>query len=1029
MSDSPGVGPHVSAPEGYQWVLAPQRPTYPRQDELPPFADHSIKKEFEYDRLSSMRKRIRLLRLFSGQRDSDPTCELFEAEIMPALGEVHKVVNGQTTGEIIEYEALSWSWGTDPPDSRILIRLPDGKTKMKAAPALVWALKYLMRSDQDRILWVDAICIDQSSVDEKNHQVQMMSQIYSYAARVCVWLGRESTYSQTAIRFIKEDILKLHQFDELCSNKANAEKWQSLLRLMQRPWFFRRWVVQEIALAKDAEIYCGPDRLAWKDFSVAVELFVEVESATHRLSEVMQKDPRFYHVPGWFEYVSFLGASLLVEATGMVFRTYDKPSGGTLDPIALRRPLLSLEYLVSKLSIFRASEPRDAIYALLAIANDGYPAANATRETESLALIADTLSDYGDQKPFPVNYGHPYNDVCQDFIQFCVDRSTDRSRALDILCRPWAPEPRTNTSIYEVKKKRSADMVARIEKEKDVHNRLLEENPSRRIKWELMEKYFPPPTRAAEAVPALPSWIPKDSGAPYEMFQQPGIHNITKLGRKNADPLVAPPTRTRNYDAAQGISIHSDDFRFRKRRQQGVHSMFVRGFVLTEIEHTTDASQSGNIPEEWFKVAGWTPTSSAAGSDAATEPPEAFWRTLVADRGKDGRNPPYYYSRACKESVKKGGYVSGAVNTADLINNERNSIVAQFCRRVQAVIWNRQLVKTKLGNLGIARKDVAKGDLVCILYGCSVPVVLRKHVKAGHKKQNEEEEDEKFPLLEKYAQEKYIRRFIRNSKLRRKWELRPNVVSEKDIAAGWRFGKEEVREDIRRWRERRAKMLDKDHHELPCRRREDGPDRLASHSAKQKDKPELSCVEHRPEYYEFLGECYIHGMMDGEAVRQKTEQNKERRTDPREPALVGLVRSVTSLSPPQRAQLPRRATNGDVAAPSRHAQSGSSHEVGADATSQFASTDTKREQPPVPPRLSSGRITPVVAASSPATPTTSNSQGHGQRAAAAGRSQSPGNPAGATLAGSDEKDSKALEEEDTTTNGVPRLHDLVFELR
>ncbi len=77
--------------------------------------------------------------------------------------------------------------------------------------------------------------------------------------------------------------------------------------------------MQEIALAQDAMIYCGPDTISWKDFSVAVELFVEVETATHRLSEVMKKDPKFYHVPGWFEYVSALGASRLVEATGMVF--------------------------------------------------------------------------------------------------------------------------------------------------------------------------------------------------------------------------------------------------------------------------------------------------------------------------------------------------------------------------------------------------------------------------------------------------------------------------------------------------------------------------------------------------------------------------------------------------------------------------------------------------------------------------------------------------------------------------------------
>jgi hypothetical protein len=56
-------------------------------------------------------------------------------------------------------------------------------------------------------------------------------------------------------------------------------------------------------------IYCGKDEISWNKFPVAVELFVGVETTTHRLSEVMKKDPKYYHVPGWFEYVSALGAA------------------------------------------------------------------------------------------------------------------------------------------------------------------------------------------------------------------------------------------------------------------------------------------------------------------------------------------------------------------------------------------------------------------------------------------------------------------------------------------------------------------------------------------------------------------------------------------------------------------------------------------------------------------------------------------------------------------------------------------------
>jgi hypothetical protein len=150
-------------------------------------------------------------------------------------------------------------------------------------------------------------------------------------------------------------------------------------------------------------------------------------------------------------------------------------------------------------------------------------------------------------------------------------------------------------------------------------------------------------------------------------------------------------------------------------------------------------------------------------------PPEEFWRTIVADRGRDGKNPPVYYARACKESFEKGGYVSGAINTTDLINNERCSVIAQFCRRVQAVIWNRALVRTKSGKLGLAGPNVQVGDKICILYGCSVPVILRK----SEEKAEEVMENEiawELQYLKKQLAECYRAYVKRRGFYQAKWE-------------------------------------------------------------------------------------------------------------------------------------------------------------------------------------------------------------------------------------------------------------------
>ncbi|RDW77958.1 hypothetical protein BP5796_05810 [Coleophoma crateriformis] len=942
---------HVSAaaPDGFRWALIPEEPAAVdrRRGEIIKFDDPKSKniKEFRYERLSNMRKRIRLLELMAGKREtSEVECQLFEGEIKN--GRVYRRKSDKDENEIeVKFEALSWSWGAELPEYQILIRRGGKRQRKKASKDLVWALRYLRYQDKDRILWIDAICIDQQNVDEKNHQVQMMSQIYGYADRVCVWLGLDDKESNMAINFIKKEILQLEQFDELCTNESNSEKWQSLLLLMQRQWFFRRWVVQEIALANDAMIYCGPDQISWKDFSVAVELFVEVETATHRLSEVMKKDPRFYHVPGWFEFVSALGASLLVEATGMIFRYY-KPEKNEAsnklvngsgvsgenenkrqveatnsrlvshdteqvadgerqqrveeltedeetdqseveyqtdigndedsevdgddqvesnvgrnaesaakkklkapnesvsdDPISQRRPLLSLEYLVSKLSIFEATEPRDAIYSLLAIANDGYPHAEGHGD-ELSPSTQEILSESSEQKPFPVNYGAPYADVCQTFIEFCIARS-NKSRALDIICRPWAPDPKSGTSIHFNQKPKSPDMKAWLKTLEELHKDPEEFKHSKA--WELMMKYFPDP-KSRQRKTRLPSWIPRLNGAPFAMFPHAGIH-IMKMGRKNADPLVGLPYISRSYDAAQGREVDQEALRFRKRRAQNAHCMFVKGFILEEVDKTTNSSQSGSIPKEWLKLGGWKILKDPKKDKG---PPEEFWRTIVADRGKDGQNPPYYYSRACKESVYKGGLASGAVNTSDLINNERNSIVAQFCRRVQSVIWNRSLIKTDQGNLGIANKNVRKGDLVCILYGCSVPVILRPRKKEKDIIREEKEEDQRFGKMENI-----LRRYMRRAKAikvrKEKWMKRSDTE------------KADVRKELEHYKGKNA------------RSQETTSDQNSSTTFLPNYQQQVKIQDNV--YYTFLGECYIHGMMDGEAMRRKIKYESSKNED------------------------------------------------------------------------------------------------------------------------------------------------------
>ncbi|ORY71929.1 heterokaryon incompatibility protein-domain-containing protein [Pseudomassariella vexata] len=985
---------------------------------------------YEYKPLHSMRRRIRLLRLVpGGLNNPEITCELFEVEydqnnIIRKVGtgsnkfKDRSENGGQDENEsmlydddVVEYEALSWCWGMESKDCGI--RIITGSTssigtehhRLAITRELILALKYLRHPRDSRFLWIDALWIDQANHEERNHQVQMMSRIYNCSKQVCVWLGENNDDSATAISFISE-IMKLENFDSISEKRENAPKWQSLLLLMQRPWFSRRWVVQEIALARAATVYCGSDQISWEHFAVAVELFVEVETATHRLSEVMQKDEAFGHVPRWFEHVSELGASVLVQATGKVFRqdgTYaaqlkrhmiegsrfnakakanlspkmTKGQKKTTKPKPLeyttQRPLLSLEYLVSSLSVFEASQPRDAVYSLLAIARDTSPFAElrtVSLDGSEEATIMSTVSSFLERKPFRVDYSRPYSDVCKDFVSFCIQgaKGSDGTRALDILCRPWAPDPIVTSTTNVPHKK---PVLYKFQENREALHGKWER--SRKLKngqedTKDMEKYFndaqkwldenkpkrrgPRAQKNTEKTPTvspatstkqkrgrgggeedlhLPSWVSRISGASFALYHHAG--SMRRMGRRNADPLVGLPLDGhRNYSAVQNtkVDLRSENcLRFRKRPKvgHGHYSLYTKGFVLAEIDEVNAPSRGGQIPETWAQMAGWEDAV-----DGESDPPAEFWRTLVADRGKDNRNPPYYYATACKESVKKGGLRGGSVDTGALINSERNSIVAEFCRRVQAVIWNRCLIKVttktigsgdnELKILGLANQNVKPKDFVCIMDGCSVPVILRR----GKKKNPDDLEKECMQdAVEAMKSAMSICEEACFRKLRYKKKL--NQIKRDEGQESMDLWKKEVEEEkaaldrqISQWKEKQAAEKKKRTRKSAKRKRmmktknedkgkapevpagenqseelteqatsrgdsedaveknteevaqEKSPEELAREKAEKEGQARKNAKKQAKEddpyfYYTFMGEAYIHGMMDGEAVR------------------------------------------------------------------------------------------------------------------------------------------------------------------
>jgi hypothetical protein len=177
--------------------------------------------QFCYFPLSPGLDSIRLLRLMPHQdATAHIQCELFEYSFQTSCG-THL------------YEALSYVWG-DPDETR---PISIHGNRFNVTVNLYAALSRLRNHSIERILWIDAICINQENQLEKEYQIQSMPRIYGQAERVVVWLGEAADDSDLAFEEIRNVQVKGADIRSDDDPIVSA-----VLALLQRPWFRRIWV-------------------------------------------------------------------------------------------------------------------------------------------------------------------------------------------------------------------------------------------------------------------------------------------------------------------------------------------------------------------------------------------------------------------------------------------------------------------------------------------------------------------------------------------------------------------------------------------------------------------------------------------------------------------------------------------------------------------------------------------------------------------------------------------------------------------
>ncbi|KAK0713737.1 heterokaryon incompatibility protein-domain-containing protein, partial [Lasiosphaeria miniovina] len=238
------------------------------------------------------------------------------------------------------YESLSYVWGSDDNKQPIYV---DGD-ELYIMANLYGALSHLRYCFLERILWVDAICINQDDKAEKGRQVQLMAKIYSKASRVIVWLGEKADGSDQALEDIRAAAVK-----EPANSPADKTNRNNILTLLERRCSERIWVLQEVAAARHILIKCGPTEIDGYAFCSGLSaLNLSYETRPHLLGLI---PPIVYLI------------------RGAVFRPrYEGDETNLQDRFSLGiRPL---GQLVDMYHTHKATVPLDKVYALLGMSND-----------------------------------------------------------------------------------------------------------------------------------------------------------------------------------------------------------------------------------------------------------------------------------------------------------------------------------------------------------------------------------------------------------------------------------------------------------------------------------------------------------------------------------------------------------------------------------------------------------------------------------------------------------------------------------
>jgi len=265
-----------------------------------------------------------------------------------------------------DFEAVSYCWKSEVRERNVII---DGSPYMvpKSVDTVLRRLRDLPEAKSGMKFWIDAICVDQDNIREKNHQVNLMGEIYATAFSTVVWLGESMDGSERAMEYMiqimhvkKEISRRVDNFswpwEESTSDEwFAAVPWHAIYSFLGRRYWTRLWIIQELALNHNATLFlCGNRQLTREVIALATRFCTEGETPG-KIGSIIDGVSRYGPIATG--KADFFSAARRVDS--LVW----------LD--ALSSPAKNLDQVLDLGQRAESTDPRDKVYGLLGLFPEG----------------------------------------------------------------------------------------------------------------------------------------------------------------------------------------------------------------------------------------------------------------------------------------------------------------------------------------------------------------------------------------------------------------------------------------------------------------------------------------------------------------------------------------------------------------------------------------------------------------------------------------------------------------------------------